>query len=112
MNTFDWLSDLDIRDVVSNDFDLVEVSFKQGSRKDFYHNPSFNQVMTGDWVLLEVPGGGGFDVGRITLSGDLVRLQMRKKEIRDNQLFLNVIRRANERDLEKLEEMRATSAKR
>jgi cell fate regulator YaaT (PSP1 superfamily) len=107
MNTFDWLSDLDIRDVIANDFDLVEVSFKSGSRKDFYHNPSFNQVATGDWVLLEVPGGGGFDVGRITLSGDLVRLQMRKKEIRDSQLFLNVIRRANERDIEKLEEMRA-----
>ena len=36
MNTFDWLSELDIHDV--GDFDLAEVSFKNGARKEFFHN--------------------------------------------------------------------------
>ena len=106
MNTFDWLAQLDIQDV--GDFDLVEVSFKNGARKEFYHNPSFTHASTGDWVLLEVPGGGGFDVGKITLSGDLVRLQLKKKSVKEGSLFQNVIRKANQRDLEKLEEVRAS----
>jgi cell fate regulator YaaT (PSP1 superfamily) len=106
MNTFDWLAQLDIQDT-SNDFDLVEVSFKNGARKDFYHNPPSLHAYTGDSVLVEVPGGGGYDIGKISLSGDLVRLQIKKKEVKDGSLFLNVIRKANERDVEKLNEIRA-----
>jgi cell fate regulator YaaT (PSP1 superfamily) len=106
MNTFDWLTQLDIYDT-ANDFDLIEVSFKNGSHKDFYHNPPFTHATTGDWVLVEIPGGGGYDIGKVSLSGDLVRLQMKKKEIKEGSLFLNVIRKANARDLEKLEELRA-----
>ena len=106
MNTFDWLAQLDIHDV-ENDFDLVEISFKNGSHKDFFHNPSFTHASTGDWVLVEIPGGGGYDIGKITLTGDLVRLQMKKKAVKEGSLFLNVIRKANPRDIEKLEEIRA-----
>ena len=105
MNTFDWLADLDIED--AGDFDLVEVNFKKGARKDFFHNPRHTQTGTGDWVLVEVPGGGGYDVGFISLSGDLVRMQMKKKKVNDEQLFMNVIRRANDRDLEKHDEARS-----
>ena len=36
LNTYDWLSQLDIHD--SNDFGMVEISFKNGARKDFYKN--------------------------------------------------------------------------
>ncbi len=106
MNTFDWLAQLDIHD--TDGYDLVEVSFKSGSRKEFYHNPPYCSTSTGDWVLLEVPGGGGFDVGKISLMGDLVKMQLKKKGIKDSALFLNVIRRANPRDLEKLDEVRST----
>ncbi len=105
MNTFDWLAQLDIHDAPS-DFDLVEVSFKNGARKDFFHNPSFSNAGTGDMVLVEIPGGGGFDVGEISLMGDMVRLQMKKKMVKSSALFLNIIRRANPRDLEKLQEVR------
>ncbi len=104
MNTFDWLSDLEIED--AGDFDLVEVNFKNGARKDFFHNPRHTQTGTGDWVLVEAPGGG-YDVGFISLSGDLVRMQTKKKKISLDQLFLNVIRQANERDREKMEEARS-----
>ena len=106
MNTFDWLAELDIQDV-GNDFDLVEISFKNGAHKDFFHNPSYTHCSTGDWALVEIPGGGGYDVGKITLTGDLVRLQLKKKAVKDGSLFLNVIRKANPRDLEKLNEVRA-----
>jgi cell fate regulator YaaT (PSP1 superfamily) len=106
MNTFDWLAQLDIHDV-ENDFDLVEVSFKNGSHKDFFHNPSFAHASTGDWVLVEIPGGGGYDIGKISLTGDLVRLQLKKKAVKEGSLFLNIIRKANPRDLEKLDEIRA-----
>jgi cell fate regulator YaaT (PSP1 superfamily) len=105
MNTFDWLSNLDIQD--TGDYDLVEVTFKNGARKDFYHNPPHTHTMTGDTVLVEVPGGGGYDVGIISLSGDLVRMQLKKKRISSVQVFQNVIRKANERDVEKLHEARA-----
>jgi cell fate regulator YaaT (PSP1 superfamily) len=105
MNTFDWLAQLDIHDTAS-DFDLVEVSFKKGARKDFFHNPPLSNAGTGDMVLVEIPGGGGYDVGEISLMGDMVRLQMKKKMVKQSALFLNIIRRANPRDTEKLEEVR------
>jgi cell fate regulator YaaT (PSP1 superfamily) len=104
MNTYDWLAQLDISD--TEDYDLVEVTFNNGARKDFYHNPPFSNAITGDWVLVEIPGGGGYDVGKISLMGDLVKLQLKKKGYKDSVVFLNVIRRANQRDVEKLQEAR------
>ncbi len=105
MNTFDWLAALDIED--NSTEHLVEVSFKNGSRKEFFHNPLTTNAVTGDYVLLEVPGGGGYDVGKISLSGDLVRIQMKKKGVKPAQTFQSVIRRANERDIERLHEVRS-----
>ena len=88
MNTFDWLAQLDIQDAPS-EFDLVEISFKKGARKDFFHNPPHANLSTGDMVLVEIPGGGGFDVGEISLMGDMVRLQLKKKGVKESALFLN-----------------------
>ena len=105
MNTFDWLAKLDIHDV-ADEFDLVEVSFKTGSRKEFFHNPPHAHVSTGDWVLTEIPGGSGYDVGQISLMGDLVKLQLKKKAMKESAIFLNIIRRAHGRDLEKHDEVR------
>ena len=105
MNTYDWLAELDIQD--TGDFDLVEISFKNGARKEFFHNPTHTHSATGDWVLVEVPGGGGFDVGKISLQGDLVRMQLKKKGVKESVLFQSVIRRANERDMEKHDEVRS-----
>lgn len=98
MNSYDWVAVLDIDDPV--EYPFVEVSFKNGSRKDFFKNP--NHFITGDTVLVEVQGGG-YDIGVITLSGDLVRLQMKKKYVNEDKILVGVIRKANERDLEKLE---------
>lgn len=101
-NTYDWLSDLDIPDPSS--YDVVEISFKHGSRKAFYRCPANLHLHTGDMVAVE--SNTGYDVGRITLSGELVRLQMRKKRATEKHVIYNVLRRANERDLERLSEAR------
>jgi cell fate regulator YaaT (PSP1 superfamily) len=103
LNTYDWLSSKDIRD--SEPFDVVEVSFKNGARKSFFRNEPHTEVVTGDMAVVET--GNGLDVGKITLSGELVRLQMRKKKVAGKDVMNAVIRRANERDLERLEEARS-----
>lgn len=102
LNTYDWISALDAQDV--DETDLVEVSFKNGSRKAFFHNPPFSKASTGDMVVVDT--GAGFDIGKISLSGELVRLQLKKKRVREDAAFLNIIRKANERDMEKLLEVR------
>ncbi len=69
-----------------------------------YKNQIQNQTTTGDMVVVETDAG--YDIGHITLSGDLVRLQMKKKKVNENAVIKNVIRRANERDLDRLSEAR------
>ena len=98
MNTYDWLATMDIRD--NDDFDIVEVSFKNGSRKNFYHNPTHTRAIIGDLVVVE--SANGYDVGHISLTGELVRLQMKKKKVAEDAILQKVLRIANERDREKL----------
>ena len=98
LNTFDWLAAMDIEDPSGSD--LVEVSFKNGARKDFFVNPSHTRTGTGDFVVVDT--GSGYDVGKISLSGDLVSMQMKKKRAREDKVYLEVLRKANESDLDKL----------
>lgn len=102
MNTFDWLTAIDIKDPY--DQEIVEVSFKNGSRKAFFHNPTYTRCSTGDMVVVET--GNGLDIGKITLSGELVRLQMKKKKVPKGAELTNVVRLANHRDLDRLQQAR------
>jgi len=102
LNTYDWLAPRDIADVEK--FSIVEVSFKNGSRKGFFFNPPYTRAITGDTVAVE--SSAGYDIGRISLSGELVRLQLKKKRVSKDGMFHKVLRKANERDLEKLQEAR------
>jgi len=104
MNTYDWLTVLDLDD--PQEVKLAEVSFKNGSRKTFYRIPDFQRFTTGDLVVVDT-GYGGYDVGRISLMGDLVKLQMRKKNFQENRISFDILRRANQRDIERMEESRA-----
>lgn len=93
-------------DVVDTDpFDIVEVSFKNGAHKGFYRNQDHTRALTGDDVVVET--GTGLDLGRVTLSGELVRLQMKKKKTSEKDVLHKIIRKANERDLERLAEARS-----
>ncbi|MEY3248150.1 MAG: hypothetical protein RL742_193 [Bacteroidota bacterium] len=102
-NTYDWITALGITD--ARPFEVVEVSFKNGSRKEFFKNPSNTRTTTGDYVLVE-SSGGGYDLGQVSLSGELVRLQMKRKRVRNDAKLQTVIRKAHERDLERLDEVR------
>ncbi|MFT4566924.1 MAG: cell fate regulator YaaT (PSP1 superfamily) [Saprospiraceae bacterium] len=103
MNTYDWLSNLDLHD--PTEYQMVEVSFKKGARKEFFRSNPHAPTITGDLVVVEAKNG--YDVGRISLSGELVRLQMRKKKVTEDRVLGNIIRIAHERDIERLEEARS-----
>ena len=85
-------------------FDLVEVSFKNGARKAFFHKPQHLQLDKGEYVLVEVESG--YDIGTLSLAGELVRMQLKKRNLKETGVFPNLIRKANARDLEKLDTLR------
>lgn len=104
MNTYDWITVLDLEDPV--EYRFAEVSFKSGARKTFYKISEHAHVTTGDLAVVDT-GYGGFDVGRISLMGDLVKLQMRKKNFHQDRITFEILRKANQRDVERMEESRA-----
>ena len=105
MNVFNWLNDLPISDA-DNSCKLVEVSFNNGSRKDYYKNSTPGMYFKGDLVTVE--GVNGFDVGSISLTGELVRLQLKKYNVNEfNPEIRKVLRPSTEIDLAKLAENKA-----
>ena len=105
LNVHDWLSNLPIDDVESS-CKIVEVSFNQGSRKDFYKNNTVNTYSKGDIVAVE--GVSGFDVGTINVTGELVRLQLKKKRIDENSPDIKrILRLASDNDISKWKESKA-----
>ncbi len=90
------------------EFDFVEVRFK-GGRKEFYRNQQHLRLTTGDPVVVEVTGGG-WHVGHISLRGELVRLQMRKKKVEAGPEIRPVQRVATEAEVEQLTTARAREA--
>jgi len=108
MNVHDWLANLPFSDPESN-CRVVEISFNNGSRKDYYKNTSLHYYEKGEMVAVE--GVSGFDVGMINLTGELVRLQLKKHKIDEKSPDLKkVMRRATEADLAKLKETKAREA--
>src|SRR5437773_9102976 len=98
MNTYDWLYNLPVADMDSS-CKVIEVSFNNGSRKDFLRNVALQKFEKGD--LISVEGVSGFDVGEVSLTGEIVRLQMKKRNVReDNPEMKKVLRRASDRDIE------------
>lgn len=96
MNAYDWLHNLPLTDDACR---VVEVSFSQGTRKDFFRNPALQAFEKGDQVAVE--GVNGFDVGEISLTGEIVRLQMKKRGVKEDQADMKkILRRATDRDLE------------
>lgn len=87
-----------------NDFDVVEVVFKN-TRTGFYTNPNRIDLKIGDMVAVE--GAPGHDVGRVSMIGRLVRLQMKKANINSDSELKKVFRIATQNDLEKYAEATA-----
>jgi cell fate regulator YaaT (PSP1 superfamily) len=101
MNSFDWLSHMGIPQV--DNYDIVEVKFK-GGRKEYFRNIDYLQLHTGDPVVVDVPSG--HHIGYVSLQGELVRLQMQKRKVRDDDNITRIYRVANQKDMEKWEEAR------
>ena len=105
MNVHDWLANLPYSDPESG-CRIIEVSFNNGSRKDFFKNTTTHFFEKGDMIALE--GVSGFDVGSVNMTGELVRLQLKKNNIKEESPDIKrVLRRANENDLVKLKETKA-----
>lgn len=95
LNTYDWLADVPGNNATT---DLVEVQFKN-TRKGYYHNVNNLDLKKGDIVAVEA--NPGHDIGVVTLTGQLVRLQIRKANIKSPEDIRRIYRIAKEADMEK-----------
>uniref|UniRef100_UPI0040276042 regulatory iron-sulfur-containing complex subunit RicT n=1 Tax=Prevotella sp. TaxID=59823 RepID=UPI0040276042 len=95
LNTYDWLADVPGNNATT---DLVEVQFKN-TRKGYYHNVNNLDLKRGDIVAVEA--NPGHDIGVVTLTGQLVRLQIKKANIKSPEDIRRIYRIAKEADMEK-----------
>ncbi|MDP6217610.1 MAG: molybdopterin-dependent oxidoreductase [Alphaproteobacteria bacterium] len=96
---FDWLSDISNSKI--NPFKIVEVRFKNG-RKGYYRNNELN-VSIGDTIITE--SEKGYDIGSVTLTGELVRIQLKKKGINIDDELYSLKRFPNEKEISKWKEL-------
>lgn len=101
MNVFDWLSNMEMPS--SDRFNVAEIRFKNG-RKDFYRNLDNLTLHTGDSVVVEAMTG--HHIGYVSMQGELVRLQMQKKKVANDDEIKKIYRIAHTKDLEKFEEVK------
>ena len=99
LTSTNWLDD-----VPDNDFDIVEVLFKN-TRRGFYRNSTHIPLKQGDWVAVEA--NPGHDIGRVGLTGRLVKNQMRRVNLRKDAEILRVFRKAKPADMERYEQAKA-----
>jgi cell fate regulator YaaT (PSP1 superfamily) len=96
MNAYNWLSALPLSDA-SKPYPILEVSFSNGSRKDFYKNNTYHIFEKDQWIVLE--GTGGIDIGQVSLTGELVKLQLKKYRVQEDAVVKRVLRAATAEDL-------------
>lgn len=98
MNVHDWLMNLPFSDPESS-CKVIEVTFNKGSRKEFFRNSTLQYFEKGAYVTVE--GVSGFDVGEVSLTGELVRLQLKKRGVDEfNPEMKRVLRNPSEKDVE------------
>lgn len=100
MNVFDWLSALPLYDS-AKPYPIIEVSFSKGSRKDFFKNNTNHILEKGQWIAVE--GVSGYDIGQVSLTGELVKLQLKKYGIEDQNALKRVLHPATEDELKSYE---------
>jgi cell fate regulator YaaT (PSP1 superfamily) len=103
LDVYDWLSNIYVAGVSPARHPVIEVKFK-GTRKEYFRNVYNHEIETGDPVTVE-SATGGWDVGYVSLTGELVKLQLRKYKIDENSdMMKKVLRRATDADMERYEE--------
>ena len=101
LNTYDYLADVPGNDRLT---DLVEVQFKN-TRKGYFRNDNHLPLEKGDMVAVEA--SPGHDIGVVTLTGQLVPLQMKKANLKAGTEIKRIYRKARQVDLDKYEESKA-----
>lgn len=101
LQCYDWLADIPGG---MADCDIVEVQFKN-TRKGFYRNSANLELSIGDIVAVEA--SPGHDIGTVTLTGQLVKIQMRRANVRSEADLKRVFRLAKPADIEKYHEAKA-----
>ncbi|MBW9198738.1 hypothetical protein EVD32_02245 [Bacteroidales bacterium SW299] len=101
LNTYDWLADIPGN---AEEQDMVEVQFKN-TRKGYFKNSNGLHLEKGDVVAVEA--SPGHDIGTVTLTGRLVKLQMRKANIKPDAEIRRIYRKAKPVDMEKYEEAKS-----
>jgi cell fate regulator YaaT (PSP1 superfamily) len=105
LNTYDWLADIPGN---ADTTDLVEVQFKH-TRKGYYHNVNNLDLKKGDVVAVEA--SPGHDIGVVTLTGRLVKLQIKKANLKSADDIKRIYRIARPADMEKFQEAKAREHK-
>ncbi|KIO74819.1 hypothetical protein TH53_24330 [Pedobacter lusitanus] len=98
MEVYDWLSNLDMPSNYKP-FEVIEVKFK-GARKEFYLNSDNIYLEIGELIAVE-GSTGGYDIGHVSLTGELVRMQMKRRKTPIDQVVRKVYRKATEADVDK-----------
>ena len=98
LDVYDWLSHMDMPSNYKP-FSIVEVKFK-GSRKDFYVNNDNVYLEAGELVAVETTTGG-YDVGHVSVTGELVRMQMAKHRVKEDDVTKKIYRKATSIDVDK-----------
>ncbi|HZW62630.1 MAG TPA: regulatory iron-sulfur-containing complex subunit RicT [Flavobacteriaceae bacterium] len=96
LTVFDWLANMTLPGD-EKPFDWVEVRFKNG-RKHYYKNTDNLPLTIGDIVATQAQSG--HDIGMVTLTGELVRIQMKRKKISENEEVLKIYRKATQKDID------------
>lgn len=102
LEVFDWLAGMQLPDHAKL-FDIIEVRFKS-SRKAFFRNADGLELHIGDVVAIDA--SPGYDVGVVSLTGELVRVQMNRRNVKDTIEIKKVLRKATNEDIEKWQEAR------
>jgi cell fate regulator YaaT (PSP1 superfamily) len=103
LTVFDWLSNMSVPSG-SKPFDCVEIRFKN-SRKEFFRNTENLSLSIGDIVATQAKSG--HDIGLVTLTGELVRVQMKRKKVSDSQDEIpKIYRKATQKDIDKWQKCR------
>jgi cell fate regulator YaaT (PSP1 superfamily) len=94
---FDWLSNMTLPNGQAP-FDIYEIRFKNG-RKHFFKNTENLTLSMGDVVAVE--SSPGHDIGTISLGGELVKVQLKKKKVAiDSEEIKKIYRKASQRDID------------
>lgn len=97
LNVYDWLNALPLHDG-AKPYPLIEVSFNKGSRKEFFRNNTNYILEKGNWITVE--GVGGIDVGQVSLTGELVKLQLKKAGVKENDVTKRVLHLSTDEELD------------